>query len=274
MATLIDGHPSDKVSALDRGLAYGDGIYRTVELLNGGPRLWRWQWQRLVEDCARLSLPCPDEALLLAELAAAAHGIERAVAKITLTRGLGQRGYAMPADAVPTRIVTASPWGGYPEERYSDGVTVRRCDLTLSRQPKLAGIKHLNRLENVLARSEWSDPAVHEGLLFDEDGTLVEATMSNLFALQDSVLFTPKLDRAGVAGALRAWLIDAAPALGLAVRETSLAEVELLAADALLLTNSLIGVWPVATYRHAGGEARWRDFELAHRLNERLAAEA
>ncbi|TCP12580.1 4-amino-4-deoxychorismate lyase [Crenobacter luteus] len=272
MAMLIDGRAADTVPALDRGLAYGDGVYRTVELLNGAPRLWRWQWARLVADCAQLKLPCPDEALLLAELAEAAAGLARAVGKITLTRGLGQRGYAMPADCAPTRIVAASAWAGYPAERYTAGVTVRRCELTLSRQPALAGAKHLNRLENVLARSEWSEPGVHEGLLFDADGTVVEATMSNLFALKDGTLYTPALDRAGVAGALRAWLIDTAPALDLAVVETRLAEADLLGADALLLTNSLIGVWPVAAYRHAGGEARWRDFELAARLNARIAA--
>lgn len=272
MAMLIDGRAADTVSALDRGLAYGDGVYRTVELIHGAPRLWRWQWARLVADCARLGLPCPAEALVLAELAEAAAGLERAVGKITVTRGLGQRGYAIPLDPTPTRIVAAGAWAGYPAERYTAGVTLRRCDLVLSRQPLLAGVKHLNRLENVLARSEWSDPAVHEGLLFDEDGHVVEATMSNVFVLKGGVLATPRLDAAGVAGALRAWLIDTAPSLGLAVVETDLAEADLVAADALLLSNSLIGVWPVAVYRHAGGEARWRDFELAARLNARLAA--
>nr|WP_294865452.1 aminodeoxychorismate lyase [uncultured Pseudogulbenkiania sp.] len=270
MAMLIDGAPDEQVSALDRGLAYGDGVYRTLELLAGRPRLWRWQWQRLAEDCARLALPLPDERLLLAELAQAAAGLERAVAKIVLTRGVGRRGYAMPADAVPTRIVSASPWAGYPAELAEQGVTVRRCELRLGQQPRLAGIKHLNRLENVLARSEWSDPTIHEGLLLDSEGYLVEGTMSNLFLLRGGELATPLLDRSGVAGALRAWVLDNAPALGLAVREARLTLADLDAAEAVFLCNSLIGIWPVVRL----GERTWPIPQALRALAAQLAAAA
>jgi len=266
---LINGVSTDKISALDRGLAYGDGIYRTVELIDGAPRLWRWQWQRLQADAARLSLPLPDEALLLAELKQAAHGLPRPVGKITLTRGQGQRGYAMPADPVATRIVSAAAWDGYPAERLQHGVTVRLCELRLARQSALAGIKHLNRLENVLARSEWSDPDIHEGLLLDSQGSLIEATMSNVFLLNGGALRTPRLDQAGVSGALRAWLFEHAPALGLRVEEAELELGDLVAAEAVLLTNSLIGIWPVA--KLIGPiEHRWRDFSLAQRLTQML----
>jgi 4-amino-4-deoxychorismate lyase len=267
---LINGVPADSVSAQDRGLAYGDGIYRTVELINGKPRLWKWQWQRLVADAERLLLPLPDEALLLDELAKVAQGMARAVGKITLTRGVGQRGYAMPQDSSPTRIVTASAWGGYPAERLQQGVTLRLCQVRLARQPLLAGIKHLNRLENVLARSEWNDPAIHEGLLLDSHGGLVEATMSNVFLLNRNRLLTPRLDQAGVSGALRAWVFEQAPALGLKVEEAELELGDLVAAEAVFLTNSLIGVWPVAKF--TGPFAReWRDFQVAQRLAAALA---
>jgi 4-amino-4-deoxychorismate lyase len=268
MAMLIDGVPGERVSALDRGLAYGDGVYRTLELLAGRPRLWRWQWQRLVDDCARLGLPLPDESQLLYELEAVSANLGRAVAKVVLTRGVGRRGYAMPADAVPTRIVSANPWGGYPAEWAEHGVTVRLCDLRLGLQPRLAGIKHLNRLENVLARSEWSDPAIHEGLLLDSAGDLVEGTMSNLFLLRDNTLLTPLLDRSGVAGAARAWLLDNAPELGLAVREARLTLDDLDAAEAVLLCNSLIGIWPVVRL----GERVWPVPEVVRALAARLAA--
>lgn len=267
MAMLIDGVPGDSVSALDRGLAYGDGVYRTLELMAGRPRLWRWQWQRLAGDCARLSLPLPDENLLLAELAQVSADLERAVAKVVLTRGVGRRGYAMPADAVPTRIVSASAWAGYPAELAEQGVTVRLCDLRLGLQPRLAGIKHLNRLENVLARSEWSDSALHEGLLLDSEGYLVEGTMSNLFLLRDGALFTPALDRSGVAGALRAWVLDNAPELGLTVSEARLTLDDLDAAEAVFLCNSLIGIWPVV---RLGGRV-WPIPEVLRALETRLA---
>lgn len=266
---LINGQPGDSVPASDRGLAYGDGVFRTVELVGGVPRLWRWQWRRLQSDCAALRLPCPDEAQLLAELATAAAGLPRAVGKIVLTRGSGQRGYAIPGDARPTRLVSAAPWGGYPAERLAQGATLRVCDTRLGVQPRLAGVKHLNRLENVLARSEWSDPAVHEGLMLDVDGWVVEATMSNVYALRGELLYTPLLDRSGVRGAVRDWVQAHAGELGVSVVEARLTLDELLSADALMLSNSLMPIWPVA--RLAGRE--WTGFALAQALHRRLLQE-
>jgi 4-amino-4-deoxychorismate lyase len=256
---LINGQAADTVSAADRGLAYGDGLFRTVELIDGTPRLWRWHYQRLTADCTRLALPCPDEALLLEELAACSANLGRAVGKIVLTRGVGKRGYAIPGDVTPTRIVSAAACTGYPATLAEHGVAVRVCELRLARQPTLAGIKHLNRLENVLARSEWSDPAVFEGLLLDSDDTVVEGTMSNLFYVQDGVLCTPKLDFCGVSGALRAWLMAKASESGHTVSETRPELATLLDADEVFLCNSLIGVVSVAEL----ATRRWSDFSTA-----------
>ena len=263
---LVNGAPGDSISASDRGLAYGDGIYRTLEARHGTPLLWHWQWQRLAADCAALCLPCPDEALLLAEIASVAGRLERAVVKIVLTRGTGQRGYAMPAACTPTRIVSASAWAGYPPDRAADGIVARWCDTRLAIQPRLAGIKHLNRLENVLARSEWTDPAIAEGLMLDMDGTVVEGTMSNLFVVQNGVLITPPLDRCGVSGAMRACVIDTAANLGLTVREGRLLPDDVLAADEAFVCNSLAGIWPLRQL-----EARqWHDWPLTRRLQQLL----
>lgn len=253
MAMLINGQPGEQVSALDRGLAYGDGIYRTIEIKQGRPRLWAWQYQRLAADAARLKLPVPDEALLLDEISRLAAGVEQAVAKIVLTRGVGARGYAMPADAQSTRLVSVNPWAGYPPERARGGVSVRWCDTRLSCQPLLAGIKHLNRLENVLARSEWSDPAIHEGLMLDTRGLLVEATMSNVYLLEGQQIITPRLDQNGVQGMLRDWLFVHAPQLGYRLEEAEILPARLSTADAVFLSNSLIGLWPLARL----GELRW-----------------
>ncbi|RMC95982.1 aminodeoxychorismate lyase [Aquitalea palustris] len=246
MTMLINGQPGEQISALDRGLAYGDGIYRTIEIRQGKPRLWRWQYQRLLADAARLKLPLPDEALLLAEIAQLAAGVEQGVAKIVLTRGVGARGYAMPADCQPTRLVSVTPWAGYPQERARDGVNVRWCDTRLSCQPLLAGIKHLNRLENVLARSEWSDPDIHEGLMLDQRGLLIEATMSNVYLVEGQRIVTPRLDQNGVQGMLRDWLFAHAPQLGYQLDEADIAPARLWQAEQVFLSNSLIGLWPVA----------------------------
>lgn len=261
---LVNGQPGDSISASDRGLAYGDGIYRTLEARHGTPLLWHWQWQRLAADCAALRLPCPDEALLLREIASVAGKLEHAVVKIVLTRGVGQRGYAMPAACTPTRIVSASAWGGYPAERAAQGVVARWCDTRLAIQPRLAGIKHLNRLENVLARSEWTDPAIAEGLMLDMDGTVVEGTMSNLFIVRAGELITPLLDRCGVSGAMRACVIDTAANLGLQVRETRLSPDEVMAADEAFVCNSLAGIWPLRQL----ATRQWQPGALTRRLQQ------
>lgn len=265
---LINGVKAELLPATDRGLAYGDGLYRTLEVVAGQPRLWRWQWQRLAADCAALRLPCPDEALLLAEIATVCAGLPRAVAKVVLTRGSGQRGYAIPAQVQPTRIVSAAVWAGYPPERAQHGIVVRWCDTQLGLQPRLAGVKHLNRLENVLARSEWDDPAIAEGLMLDSDGTVVEGTMSNLFWVRDGQLYTPKLDRCGVSGAQRACIIDTARQLGIDVTEQRLQPAELLAADEAFVCNSLAGIWPL---RQLDGNT-WQAWPLTARLQQALPA--
>ena len=247
MAMLINGQPGEQISALDRGLAYGDGIYRTIEIRDGQPRLWAWQYRRLAADAARLKLPLPDAALLRDEIGQLADGVAQGVAKIVLTRGVGARGYAMPTDCQPTRMVSVTAWAGYPPERARDGVAVRWCDTRLASQPLLAGIKHLNRLENVLARSEWSNPAIHEGLMLDTRGLLVEATMSNVYLVQGQRILTPRLDQNGVQGMLRDWLFAHAAQLGYQLSEAEILPAQLHAADALFLSNSLIGLWPVAS---------------------------
>ena len=261
---LINGQPGDSIAASDRGLAYGDGLYRTLEARHGQPLLWHWQWQRLAADCASLHLPCPDEALLLAEIAQVAGALPRAVVKIVLTRGSGQRGYAMPAESTPTRIVSAAAWGGYPAERAEQGVMVRWCDTRLAIQPLLAGIKHLNRLENVFARSEWHDPAIAEGLMLDMDGTVVEGTMSNLFIVRGGELITPPLDRCGVSGAMRACVLQLAANLGIAVREARLLPDEVLAADEAFICNSLASIWPLRQLE----TRQWQGWPLTWRLQQ------
>ncbi|MBV8047842.1 MAG: aminodeoxychorismate lyase [Paludibacterium sp.] len=260
---LINGAADDRLEAGDRGLAFGDGVFRTLACVDGAPRLWPWQYACLARDATRLGLPVPGEALLLAELRQACTGLPRAVAKITLTRGSGLRGYAIPADATATRIVAAHAWPGYPEHYAQDGVALTWCTLRLGLQPRLAGIKHLNRLENVLARSDLSDTCV-EGLLCDSDGLVIEGTLSNLFVLRDGQWRTPQLDRCGVAGAMRAWVMARLP-----VEEARLRPADVTEADLLFVCNSLAGIWPVADL----DGRRWRDFQPLRPLQWALAQE-
>ena len=260
---LVDGLAEDRVSALDRGLAYGDGLFETIRAVNGAAPLWKRHIARLRDGCKRLGLPAPDLGVLSQEFARIVEGIPDAVVKIVLTRGRGERGYALPESTRVTRIVAAFPSPLLPPDWYRDGIRVRCCELRLAVQPRLAGVKHLNRLEQVLARAEWSDAAMVEGLLFDQAGNLVSATAANVFVGIDGALLTPPLDRCGVAGVLRGALLDALPE----VRVQTMTKEDLMRADEMFLTSSVRGVLPVRALdehafrvgRHArAAQARWR----------------
>lgn len=267
VAILVDGRPSGDVSALDRGLAFGDGVFRTIRCAGGRPLNWARHYERLEADCALLGLPVPAEALLRGELARVAPG--DASAKIVITRGAGGRGYALPAHVSPTRVVAAFPPPAYPSSLASEGVALHRCRLVLSEQPRLAGAKTLNRLENVLARNEWSDAGIREGLLGDAAGRVIEGTMSNLFVASGGRVATPELSRCGVAGAQRARVLEFLREDGVecAVRDIRWEELE--AAEEIFLTNSLIGVWPV---NRLGGR-RLDPGPVARRMRQRIEAD-
>lgn len=247
-AVLINGQPVDLIRADDRGLLYGDGIFTTLAVEQGHLQHVPAHIKRLQRDALRLAIPFPDAATLRAEAQALCAGSERAVLKIILTRGAGGRGYRPPEPARPSRILALHPWPDHPASHAEQGVAVRLCTTRLGHNPALAGIKHLNRLEQVLARAEWDDPAIAEGLLRDQAGQLTEGTMSNVFLVQDGRLLTPLLDRCGVAGIMRARVLALAGRLGLECAEQRLDLADIAKSEAMFLCNSLIGIWPVRRF--------------------------
>ncbi|WP_184604766.1 aminodeoxychorismate lyase [Rhodanobacter sp. MP1X3] len=238
---LINGSAQGTVSPLDRGLAYGDGLFESIRFVGAEAPLWSRHMQRLEEGCRRLLIPPPDNEQLWHEACEVSHDLPQSVVRITLTRGVGDRGYAPAASPLLTRIVAAFAPPSVNTESYSRGVRMRICELRLAAQPLLAGIKHLNRLEQVLARGEWSDPAIAEGLLRDVDGSVISATMANLFAVIDGELRTPALDHCGIAGVARAEVLAACP-------QTQVGRIDLkalLEAEEIFLTSSVRGILPV-----------------------------
>lgn len=259
-SVLVNGLDRAEVAAQDRGLAFGDGVFRTLLVRAGRPLNWDRHFRRLAHDCQALGLPVPAEPVLRSEIGRVAPA--DAIVKVTVTRGVSGRGYSYPPDLQPTRIVAAFPPPEYPPGLARDGIRVRRCDLRLSEQPRLAGVKSLNRLENVLARGEWFDASIREGLLCDAGGRLVEGTFSNIFLAIGGTLVTPELSRCGVAGAQRDRIRDLASAHGIAIQVRDVPYAELREADEVFVTNSLIGVWPVV----AGPERTWPVGPLAQRF--------
>lgn len=262
---LVDGKPSASIPALDRGLAYGDGLFETIRFVAGAAPLWPLHMARLRAGCRRLQLPQPDLALLAREAGRLARGGD-CIVKLVLTRGDG-RGYGPDHAATTRRILGRHDLPGMPASVYGQGARLRWCRLQLSSQPALAGLKHLNRLENVLARGEWRDPRIHEGLLLDADGHVISATAANVFIVRGGVLLTPKLDRCGVAGVARAWILRRARR-AMAVCEDDLDRAAALAADEVFISNAVRGIVPVTRI----GDRRFPVGPVTRRLGYTLAA--
>ena len=226
----------------DRGLLYGDGVFRTFR--HGPQGVWDRdaQFELLERDCRRLDIPAPSVAVLDARIAEAVSpdSPSQQVVRVTVTRGSGARGYRSPSPARPALYVMAS---AAPELRaWDSGYRLRLCDLRLGHQPLLAGVKHLNRLENILARAEWGDPGVDDGVLLDQTGSVVETVSANVFWRSGGQVFTPALDQAGVAGRQRARVLDALRARG---GEASIGHFpweSMAAADEAWVCNSVIGL--------------------------------
>ena len=253
---LINGVPGNQLNAHDRGLQYGDGVFRTLRVVNEKLLHWPRHYRKLQQDSAALSLRCPDATLLFDELQALIKHqardvanvlvVNELVAKIIITRGTQQkRGYAPVAEVIPTRILSLAPAPAYPDAFYTHGVKLPLCGLRLAHQPRLAGIKHLNRLDNVLAAMEWDNPDIAEGLMLDFSGYVIEGTRSNLFVVQKGTLRTPDLSQCGVAGVQRERVIELATLNGVRCQIAQFTLDDVLAADEVFLVNSVFGLWPV-----------------------------
>lgn len=242
---LINGKPADTIRVEDRGLQYGDGLFETLAVRGGQPSLWQRHMQRLRRDCGRLGIGLPAVQLLKDELLGLIGSQDSGVAKIILTRGVGPRGYRPADTAEATRIISFTAETATTVVDIRKPAVVRLCQTPLGSNPVLAGMKHLNRLEQVLARREWRDEMVHEGLMFDMNERVIEGTQSNLFLVRKGQLFTPDLRQSGVAGVMRGLVIDLAKELKIPLTEGPLGLSDLWSAEGAFLTSSLIGIWPV-----------------------------
>ncbi|MBM5457688.1 aminodeoxychorismate lyase [Pseudomonas sp. P66] len=247
MYSWIDGLPADAVNLQSRALAYGDGLFETIAVRAGRPSLLDHHLQRLALGCQRLAINA-DHALIREELSRYASLLGDGVLKFILVRGDSQRGYAPAAGAPPRRILQGSPLPTYPAQHTEQGVRLFACTTRLAEQPLLAGLKHLNRLEQVLARAEWQGAEYAEGLMRDISGRLVEGVYSNLFLVRNGELLTPDLSRCGVAGVMRGALLEQAALAAIPVRITDLSLQDLEQADEVFLCNSVYGVWPVCAF--------------------------
>ncbi len=267
-----DAVMEDRIGAVlaeSRGFAYGDGVFETMRAHRGTIHWWLAHWARLARGAQRLGIPLPTQTRVEAQRDALLRAAPDAAIKLMLVRGSGGRGYAPSRDAAPLWQLSAHP---LPSPPQAAGLRLRWCDTRLAGQPRLAGLKHCNRLEQVLARAEWDalegeEACCDDGLMRDEAGLVIAATSANLFIYRDRDAdggwFTPSLDRCGIAGVCRAWALDA-----LGAREAALRPEDVIAADAVFLCNALRGILPVAQL----GVRRWSRHPALIEAQSRLAA--
>lgn len=264
----VNGCVADSVAVSERGLAYGDGVFETVRVTATGPVLKTQHWQRLVRGLDRLGI-VGAEAALRCEWDTFPGWAQAGVVKVIVTRGCGGRGYQEPAQPQPTRILMVQDAPQYPSSYAAVGVAVHPCRSPLAIAPHLAGIKHLNRLEQVLARAEWRGCDFAEGLMADTEGSLVEGVSSNFFLVHAGHVVTPLLDRCGIAGVMRQWIIEQLEQWQVPVTQQRVSRADIEAADEWFFCNSVRGVWPVKFF----GRQSWQPGPLTRRLQVALEQE-
>jgi len=249
--SLLNGQPCDAVSVFSRGLHYGDGLFETVLVKEGKPVLFDKHWQRLFKGADQLHIPANKNTLLqyCSEMLACINNSATlgltGVLKIFLFRGSEGRGYGFSRNSEPDYLFVFYPGLSYEKARWQ-GVSLSLSKYRLPYNPVLAGIKHLNRLDQVMVHSEKVGNSA-ERLLLGEKGEVLECSMSNIFAVKEEGLFTPVLDKAGVCGVMRQHIIETlAPKRGLAVKEKRMTLQELLSAKEVFICNSVFGIWPVS----------------------------
>jgi len=241
--TLIDGQPAHDIDCADRGLQYGDGLFETIACRDGQPCWLALHLQRLRHGCERLRIAFQDFDALASEIRGLATGQQRCLVKVIVTRGSAtRRGYAPAGDERPTRIACRYPWppvepGTAAARHAAGGFRLGVSSVTLGINPLLAGLKHLNRLEQVLAQMARDQDAVDEVLMMSSAGLVIGGSMSNVFLADDSGLFTPALDDCGVAGVMRRRVLEAAASRGLALRVRPVAHGELAGVREVFVTN-------------------------------------
>ncbi len=244
IACWLNGQAIAHLSPLERGFAYGDGVFSTVAVRHSQAVLLAYHWQRLVEGCQRLGINCPNISQWQNDFLRFTADYPHITAKIMITRGEGGRGYLPDPQAQANCYFYAYPVVDYPPD-YQQGI---HSDFLMGRlgvNPLLAGLKHLNRLEQVLLRQELAHTAYPEALVCDVAGKVIEGVFSNVFMVKNKQLFTPLLNQAGVAGVMRRHILQLAQDLAIVTSEQTLMPNDFLAADEIFFCNSLYGIWPV-----------------------------
>lgn len=241
----INGIQQVEVSVRDRALQFGDGCFTTAAVQDGKIILLKAHLQRLKENCKRLLITELDFALLEAEMCQVAVGQAQAVLKVILTPGASSCGYSRAGCSIPTRIILLSSWPKHYTILQQSGIKMLTSPIRLARNPLLAGIKHLNRLEQVLIRQHIDQTSSDEALVLDTEGVVVECCAANLFWRKGDNIYTPRLEQAGVKGIMRCYLMEQITNSGQVCHVVNYGREEVLNADEVIICNTLMPILPV-----------------------------
>jgi len=275
---LVDGQPSDVIAVTNRGLAYGDGIFETIRFQGSEPVLWERHWRRLLRGCdlLGLKLPADREATLLQQCRwlVEQNQLTQAVLKLVLMRNGVARGYRSELSAGLHTLVSIFTLPEYPSQNYLSGIKAWLCQTRLAVNPLLAGVKHLNRLEQVLASREWPASDYDEGLMMDTSDQVIEGTKSNVFFIKDGYLVTPSLKGSGVAGVMREYLIHCSLEFGLRVEESRVVLPDLPGFQEAFICNSVFGIWPIMSLDVTQDDTlHWGSGDITRSLQQTVAGE-
>ena len=266
---LVNGQSSDQINIKDRGLNYGDGVFETIAVHNRQLHYWSDHYQRLSHGCASLGIKPPTQNELIADIKKLAFDSGSSVLKIVVTRGEGGRGYVAESHLKPTVILSLNSWPVYIKKYQQKGIKLRLCQHRLVINPVLSGIKHLNRLDQVIARNEWHNEQIQEGIMLDQDGYLIEGTSSNLFMKIENQWLTAPADSCAVAGVMRQAVINNAETLGVTIQQKKVHHSELSSIQQMMVCNSIWGLIPVTDFE----SYTYQTNDFCHQLQIKLENE-
>ncbi len=251
--SLINGKFSNTVSVLDRGLSYGDGLFETMSWIyikdrnRIGVEFWKRHLERIKKSCFLTKIKMPSISLLnnykkTILQKSINNGLQGGILKILITRGVGGRGYKFEKEISPTVIFLSFPMVKLDQGFLKKGVNVRFCKSPIFINSQLAGLKHLNRMDSVMARSEWEDQKYFEGILLDDSDNIIDGTMTNIFFSKNNILYTPLIGKSGINGIMRQVVIEKSSLFFDKVREINIKKNSIESFDEMFLTNSLIKI--------------------------------
>lgn len=259
---LINGTEQASLAANDRATQFGDGCFTTARIIDGQIQFAAAHQQRLRQGCERLAIPFADWSALEQEMTMLAKKHDDGVIKAVITRGVGGRGYSPANCSAPTRIVSFAQRPAHYARWQQEGVSLALSEIRLGRNPALAGIKHLNRLEQVLIRLGLEQTDADDALVLDSDGWITECSAGNLFWRQGKTVFTPRLDQAGVDGIMRQYCLRQLASSAFDVVEVNAGLDALALADEAIICNALMPVVPVRQW----ADRQWQARDLYHFL--------